>query len=182
MSEEIPAPAAVPALLATQLMAAEVYSYFLHVSSKDERDLWKKLLTEELEHISHLRQALENPPPDLKLPEANAMRMREIRDQALGMGTMFLTRLEGALRLESAELDFGLEGVAARRLKKSKSPFDYPGDILKHIMFLLDEAERYSESRNIGIQISRLHELLEASLSETTRRPRGEGTHIRPEE
>ena len=179
---EIPALEAVPALLSTQLMAAEVYAYFLRVSSEGEQDLWKTLLDDELDHVAHLRQVLrDDSPAGLHLPDANADRMRESCEQIKAMGKeLFLMRLEGALRLECAELDYGLEGLAARRLKRSHPASDYPGDISSHIMFLIGQAERYTHSRNIGLQIRRLRELLETSLTDTAYIPRDDGSHIIP--
>lgn len=175
-------PGMIPALLATQLMAAEVYARFLHVSSEGERELWKKMLEEELEHVEHLRKVLSSGiVPNIAIPEVNAERMRDSCDQVIRMGSdLFLLRLEGALRLECAELDYGLEGLAARRLRVVRTEFDYPGDISKHIGDLLQEAERYAESRNIGMQIRRLQELLETSLTDTVFIPKDDETKILP--
>lgn len=182
MQANIPAQIAVPGLLCTQLMAAEVYSYFLHVSSEGEKELWKRLLREELEHVDHLRRVfMDNLAQGVLLPEVNVLRMREIRDQVLALGCdMFLLRLEGALRLECAELDYGLEGLAARRLRKKHYPFDFPGDIAEHVKGLIHEATRYAESRNIGLLTTRLKELLETSLSETSLLIRKEDSWVNP--
>lgn len=170
MHKEMSAQKAVPALLVTQLMAAEVYSQFLNVSSAGEWDLWKRMLDDELDHIAHLRQVVGG---DLSFnhifPTINIEKMRETCDQIIHMGEeLFMMRLEGALRLECAELDYGLEGMAARRLKRKHPLIDYPGDIQEHISYLIKEAERYAESRNIGLQIRRLRELFETSLADTT--------------
>lgn len=166
MNEHMSATEAIPALLATQLMAAEVYSTFLHMSRDGEKFLWKRMLCDELEHVEYMRDLLFSERTlDFHLPFINVERMRETCNRVVEHGgELFLLRLEGALRLEIAELDFGLEGLVARKMKKNSLLSDYPGDIATHMDSLLNEARRYSESPNIGMQITRLTELLETSV------------------
>lgn len=170
MEHAAPADAGLPALLSTQLLAAEVYAYFLTVSSQSERALWGKLLEDELEHVFHVRSVLHREIPEgIELPAANTEKMRETCAFVTRQGgELFLLRLEGALRLECAELDYGLEGLLARRLSKSTLIPDYRFDIMKHLLYLLDTSERYMESPNIGMQVRRLHELLETSLRDSS--------------
>lgn len=183
MHGNIPASTAIPALLCTQLLAAEVYTYYFHVSSEGEKDLWKKMLVDELEHVEHLRRVLmDDAAHGVLLPKINVERMRETATHVTALGRdMFLMRLEGALRLECAELDYGLEGLAARRLRQNRLSFEYPGDISAHITHLMNEAERYAESHNIGVQITRLGELLESSLSDTVHISREEDSLLDPQ-
>lgn len=169
MQCDMPISVAIPSLLATQLLAAEVYSHFLSLSSDLEAALWKKMLLDEMEHAEHLKNLLDlELPRDLTVPYINVERVREMCEQ-VGMycSETFLLRLEGALRLESAELDYGLEGFTAKKLCKSDLVPDYPGDVNEHVGFLLAEAERYSESPNIGLQIIRVKEILDTSMAET---------------
>lgn len=171
MSPNIPAHSALPALLATQLLAAEVYAYFLSVSSQSESVLWKKLLEDELEHVAQIRRVLHREIPEgMDLPTANIDKMHESCAHITRLGgDLFLLRLEGALRLECAELDFGLEGLLARRLSKSSLIPDYQFDVAGHLEHLIEWSGRYMESPNIGMQVRRLEELLETSLRDTSR-------------
>lgn len=158
-------------------MAAEVYSTFLNMSSDAEAHLWKKMLSDELDHVEHLKKLLDsNISADLILPDVNIAAMRSSCDRIAAHGNnLFLLRLEGALRLECAELDYGLEGVVARKMEKSALMPSYPGDVSTHIMYLLDEAKRYSVSPNIGRQIGRLTDLLETCMRSTRILPAEDG-------
>ncbi|MCC8189280.1 MAG: hypothetical protein LIP77_01415, partial [Planctomycetes bacterium] len=99
----------------------------------------------------------------------NVPRVRATCDQVRLHGSgSFLLRLEGALRLECAELDYGLEGLAARRLTRDRPLAEYAEEIIDHVRYLLREAKRYAQSANIGLQRRRLAELLETSLSSPT--------------
>lgn len=161
---------ALPSLLATQLLAAEVYAEFLRLSSGWERQLWKKMLDDELDHVGHLRSLLNSEQPeDIVFPYINVWRVRDACNWAKKNGTAyFLLRLESSLRLECAELDFGLEGLVARRLEKRHILPGYTGDIAEHLGYLLNEAARYEQSPNIGLQIRRLTDLHETCLRETS--------------
>lgn len=181
MHDDFAARTAIHSLLASQLLAAMVYSDFILRSGEAEREIWEQMLDDELEHVAHLRQLLHGGPvPNLRLPEINVLRMRESCEKIIALGReTFLLRLEGALRLECVELDYGLEGMAARRLRNNEIILDYPGDVRAHLNYLLGEAKRYTESRNIGLQIRRLNELLETSLTETTVKTRTNSTRIK---
>lgn len=170
MSEDMPFQDALPALLATQLLAAEVYTHFLRLSSDREENLWRKMLDDELDHVDHLRRVLRiEIAVSSPFPHINVPRVRETCEAAKQNGSSyFLLRLEGALRLECAELDFGLEGLTAKRLEKSYNLPNYSGDIAEHLDFLMAETERYAESPNIGRQRQRLIELLETCLKDKT--------------
>lgn len=171
MASATPVRVTLSALLSTQLLAAEVYAHFLALSSAGEEELWKKLLEDELDHVAHIGELLNGTlPVRMALPAVNVEKMREICAQAAKMGDeLFLLRLEGALRLESAELDYGLEGLMARRLERTALASGYRFDVSAHLGHLLEASERYMESPNIGLQVRRLRELLETSLRDTTR-------------
>lgn len=156
-------------LLSTQLMAAEVYAHFLRVSSQGEHELWGCMLDHELEHIEELRGLLRsNQTVNIELPAINLTKLREITSQIIDMGNdQFILRLEGALRLESAELDYGLEGMAVRRLHRQiELQNDIPA-IRTHINVLLETAKRYAGARNIALLIRRLRDLTDASTTDT---------------
>lgn len=173
MQGEMPACTALPALLATQLLSAELYAYFTYLSSDAERDLWIGMMHEEMEHADHLNALFDVCiPPSLTFPEIKVERLRDTVGWARKHSDMFLQRLEGALRLECAELDYGLEGLVARRLEKRELLPGYPGDVRAHISRLLDMADRYAASPNIGLQASRLRELLDTSLATGAERER----------
>lgn len=156
-------------LLTTQLMAAEVYAHFLRVSSRSEHELWGNMLNHELEHIEELRGLLRSDSEvAIDLPEINLVRLREITNQIIDSGSeQFILRLEGALRLESAELDYGLEGMAVRRIHRQVGLQNDIPAIRSHIKLILDTAKRYSGARNIDLLIRRLQELTEASTTDT---------------
>lgn len=178
MDGELPADTAVPALLATQLMAAEVYARFLYLSSDEEAGLWKKMLADELEHVDLLKKlVLSEYTLPFTLPGANVQRMAEVCEHIAKTGAdYFLLRLEGALRLECAELDFGLEGLMARRLAKNDILPEYAEEIADHLKRLLAEAERYAASPNIDMQMRRLRDLHETCTKDTISREREKGT------
>lgn len=165
------------ALLATQLMAAEVYADFLRLSSEGEHELWGKMLDHELDYVTELHKLLRsNQVVDIDLPEINLIRLREITSQILDSSNdLFMVRLEGALRLETAELDYGLEGMSVRRMQRRKVSIQ--NDVLairSHIATLLEAADRYKEARNIGLLIRRLRDLTEASTTDTQHYDRGD--------
>lgn len=178
MDEKISANKSIPALLATQLMAAEVYARFLHLSRDEETVLWKKMLTDELDHIDLLKKLiLSETELAFALPDVGVQRMAVVGAQIAKTGTdYFLLRLEGALRLECAELDFGLEGLVAKKLAKNDILPEYAGEVALHLNRLLTEAERYAASVNIDMQMRRLKDLYETCTKDTTSRPRERGT------
>ncbi len=174
MQGDMPIQDAIPSLMSTQLLTAEVYSLFLGLSREGEADLWKKLLMDELEHIEHVRNLLRiDLPGDLSFPFINVERVRDVCARAAKNGEdLFLLRLEGALRIECAELDYGLEGLVAKRLEKKEVLPGYQGDITEHLSKLLSVAERYSMSPNIGLQMRRLTELVDTCMADTSIHPR----------
>ncbi len=161
------------ALLSTQLLAAEVYSTFLRLSSEAESDLWKNMLNDELRHVHHVYAFLGSPLlSDARIPFVNVVKIREVCHRSIRLGKdLFLLRLEGALRLECAELDYGLEGAVAKSLNGDEILLGFPGDVSSHMTRLLAAAARYSESPNIGMQMRRLSELLETTLKKTSINP-----------
>jgi|GEM_PF-3003209 hypothetical protein len=170
MENAMNAKEALPMLMTTQLMSAEVYSRFLHMGGEPERKLWSKMLGEEVDHIEYLRNVMNGPiPDDIDLPLVNIDRMNKVCERITLQGMdSFMLRLEGALRLECAELDFGLESLAAKKFAKENLIINYPGDINKHLDDLKFQAQRYAASPNISMQIARLSELQDANDGSTT--------------
>ncbi len=170
MENAMSAKEAIPMLMTTQLMAAEVYSRFLHMGGEPEKKLWSKMLGEEVDHIEYMRNVMNSPIPDGKdLPRVNIDRMNKVCERITLQGMdSFMLRLEGALRLECAELDIGLEALAAKKFAKENLIINYPGDINKHLDDLKFQAKRYAASPNISMQIARLNELQDVSDSSTT--------------
>ncbi len=157
-----------PALLITQLMSAEVYARFVSMAEGYEKDLWKKMLEGEISHVNYLRNVFDISLPDeLTLPSVNIYRMEEVCDRVTlhGMDS-FILRLEGALRLESAELDYGLESLSAKRFAEHDLIVHYPGDIAEHLDDLIRQARHYRASPNIAVQIARLEELYDTTLGD----------------
>lgn len=150
-------------------MAAEVYAHFLRMCSRGEYQLWGQMLDHELNHVAELRDLLRsNQVIDIDLPEVNLIRLRDITTQILlSANDSFMMRLEGALRLETAELDYGLEGLSVRRMHRKYSVQSDIPSIRSHIALLLDTANRYKEARNIGLLIRRLKDLTDASTTDT---------------
>lgn len=166
MRDETSAEAAVRDLLFTQLAVAGVYAHFLRLSSAGEEALWKKMFDDEMEHVEHLRGMLGVTfPGGERFPRINVGRMEDACARALGGGGSFLLRLEWALRLECAELDYGLEGLAARRLENDSGFPGFSLDIGAHMEALLQAAGRYAASPNIGLVMRRLRELLDTCLA-----------------
>lgn len=170
MNEHADMHTAVPVLLTTQLMAAEVYSRFITMSHRDERELWSNMLADEVEHITYINSLMADSfPPDMRLPFVNANRLNDVCERVMLQGMdSFILRLEGALRLECAELDYGLEALAAKRLARGEYLVSYPGEIEAHLNELILQARRYEASPNIALQIARLEELYDASVKSTT--------------
>lgn len=170
MKEEATLRIALPALLATQLMAAEVYARFVGMSHNDERDLWSRMLAYEIEHVNYVNSLMTGSfTNDMRLPFANADRLNEVCERVTLQGMdSFILRLEGALRLECAELDYGLEALSAKRLARQNYLISYPGEIQAHLHELIRQARRYEASPNIAIQIVRLEDLYDSSIKGTT--------------
>lgn len=170
MEEEATLGESIPALLTTQLMAASLYSRYYSLASREEKPLWHKMLFDELGHVDYLHSIFDDEfPGDIFIPFINDDRIGAVCEQAVILGAdSFLLRLEGALRLECAELDYGLEAFAAKRLVQFNSLVDYPGEIREHIEELVNHAKTYQASPNIGNLIARLEELYDTSVSNTT--------------
>lgn len=148
-------------LLLTQLRAADVYARFYSHSGKDEAALWKKMLRHELDHIHYLdilfthELPVEDILPLIKVEKVVAVCERAIKEADIS----FRVRLEHALRLESAELDYGLEALAAHEVDKLHGSVPYPGRIEDHLRDLLIVARKYEADRGLGMLIARMEEL-----------------------
>ena len=155
-----------PDLLATQLLAAEVYTLFISRSTGEEALLWRMMLLEELDHIRFLADLLEKDTTiTADLPPVRLDIIRAIAERARTNGaSSTLERVEEGLRLEHAEVDFGLEALVAKRLSVSAGVPGYAGRLEDHYRELLGYAMRYRASRDIGVQIARLEEHLATTV------------------
>lgn len=153
---------ALPDLLSTQLLAANVYAAFVKHSRGDEQALWKRMLLEELAHIRFLAMMIEEDRlPEVLLPEVKTAAFLDLyeRAQEAACESPFERTLWG-LRLEHAEIDFGLESLAANTVGQSPDTPVYPGPLQDHYSALLDWAGRYRGAHEIAIQIARIEEHL----------------------
>lgn len=168
MHKNLPITTALPGLILTQLAASAVYAHFMKLSSDGERALWEQMLGDELEHVDYLGKVLksETRENDFLWP-VNDRQLDLLARRIIDMGSKsFLLRLEGALRLECAELDFGLEALAAEALVSRHMAIGYPGDIADHLEDLLLQAARYEAAPNIRAQVSRLNDIYQTCVSE----------------
>jgi len=150
-----------PDLLSTQLLAADVYAVFLRRSEEPyERELWRHLLLEEFAHIRFVGLLLESDrPPETPLPAVRLDAFREIHDRALQFaGDSPYERALWALRLEHAEIDFGVEAMAVEALGRDPSSPVFAGTVEEHYDRILRYAARFQGAREISLQIARIRE------------------------
>lgn len=146
-------------VLTTQLQAAQVYATFMRYAEGEEHELWNIMFDEELLHARCISEGIRKeagrtlPIEDLK-PEA-------FRDIVFGAvqaaGESSYQRLLWALRLEHAEIDFGLERAVQQILQRNRI---WPGDstMNDHYKRLLSWARRYDGAPDVAIQIARIEE------------------------
>ncbi|MCX7935246.1 MAG: hypothetical protein N3A66_08320 [Planctomycetota bacterium] len=151
------------ALLSTQLLAADVYASFTRQTrDEEEAAFWQKMLFEELGHIRFAAMMLENgkPPPAL-LPEIRLSAFREIHERAVAIAAdAVFDRVLWALRLEHAEIDFGVEALAMDKVGRSVAAPVYPSPLREHYECLLAYAARYRAAKEIAAQMARIEEHL----------------------
>jgi len=153
---------ALPDLLITQLLASEVYATFLKCASEQEREMWREMLAGELSNIRFLAMLIEEESiPSLQLPQVKLDPFRELCARACEYAPQSaFERTLWALRLEHAEIDFGLEALAASVVGHAPETPVYPGHVQEQYGKLLAWAARYKGAREIAIQIARIEEHL----------------------
>ncbi len=159
-NETISLQKALPDLLITQLMAAEVYVTFIKYSRNKELAVWHRMLASELSSIRFLSMLMEEKElPSLALPCVRLQtfcslceRAREFAPQSAFERTLW------ALRLEHAEIDFGLEALSTNVVGHAPDTPVYPGSVETEYAHLLEWALRYKGAREIAIQIARIEE------------------------
>ncbi len=160
MPDEIMLQEALPEMLSIQLLAADVYVIFLGCAQGEEQRLWQKMLTEELSHIRFIAMLMEaETVPKVLMPSVKMDAFRQLygRAQETAPRSAF-DRMLWALRLEHAEIDFGVEALAAKRMEDAPDTPVYPGPIQDHYLGLLKWAERYQGAREIALQVARIRE------------------------
>jgi len=152
---------ALPDLLSTQLLTADVYATFLRTAqAEEEKALWSRMLQEEFAHIRFVHMLMEEPTvPRLLLPEIKIGAFREIHGRALAFAEdSAFERILWALRVEHAEIDFGVEALAMDVLSRAPDTPVYPGPVREHYAGILQHAERYRGAKEVAAQMARIEE------------------------
>jgi len=149
-------------VLTTQLQAAQVYATFMRYSESEELDLWHTMFDEELGHARCVSEGLrQTPMPVLPLDDLKPEAFRDIVFGAVqAAGESSYQRLLWALRLEHAEIDFGLEKAVQQILGRSRICSSHSATMFDHYRRLLEWARRYDGAPDVAIQISRIEEHL----------------------
>lgn len=156
-----------PQMLSTQLLAADVYATFLLYARGNEGDVYHQLLKEELSHVRFVSMMLEEQSvPEVPLPEPSLDAFRHLCENARHAARHSpFERTLWALRLEHAEIDFGLESFVAIAVSEWPDTPVCPGPVTKHYLDLIEWARRYEAAREIAIQIARLEEHVSSAPS-----------------
>jgi len=156
------------ALLSTQLLAADVYAAFWRLTC-DEKEgaFWQKMLFEELSHIRFAAMMIENEAwRSTGQLEIHLAPFREIHSRALAVAAdAVFDRVLWALRLEHAEIDFGVEALAMDMVGRSLMAPAYPVPVREHYKCLLAYASPYRSVKEISVQMARIEEHLPPSSS-----------------
>ncbi len=149
-------------VLTTQLQAAQVYATFMRYSEGEEFELWHIMFDEELGHAHCVSEGLRlKPIPELPLEDLKPEPFRDIVFGAVqSAGESSYQRLLWALRLEHAEIDFGLEKAVQQVLSRSHAGHGQSTTMIDHYRRLLEWARRYDGAPDVAIQISRIEEHL----------------------
>ncbi len=151
-----------PDLLMTQLLAADVYATFVKWAEGEEEALWQEMLSTELSNVRFVGMlAEEEALPPLELPPVKIEAFRELCRNAREYATQSaFERTLWALRVEHAEIDFGLERLAANVVSHAPETPVYPGRLHEQYHRLLEWSQRYKGAREIAIQVARIEEHL----------------------
>lgn len=165
MSDLVPLESLLPNMLSTQLLAADVYATFLGYAREHEFDLWRQMLHQELGHIRFIGMLMEEKDlPAVELPTVRLDVFRDLCKRARRFAAeSAFERTLWALRVEHAQIDFGVEALAARQVGSSPDTPVYPGPVQDHYDDLLRWAERYRGAREVAVQIARIEEHLPGS-------------------
>jgi len=146
-------------LVNTQMMAARVYLAFARITHGDEYNVWKTMLQHEIDHTDFLSGLFDGDSDDpVILPPVRYDLFRELAQRALlEKDLSAIQRVELALRIEHAEIDYGLEGLLLGRHGKSPLP-PYKEGVEHHYEALFSYASRYAAAPEIAIQIERIRE------------------------
>ncbi len=160
MTDTTPLVDALPEMLSTQLLAADVYATFICHSQAEEQELWRQMLQQELAHIRFVAMMMEEDTlPAVMLPAIRMSTFRDLCSRARQYAPeSAFERTLWALRLEHAQIDFGVEALAAKTVGQSLDTPVYPGPVEEHYEQLLKWAERYRGAREIAVQIARIEE------------------------
>lgn len=168
--DSIPLQDALPDMLSTQLLAADVYATFLKCAKGDECVLWEQMIQNELAHVRFVAMLMqEESIPDVTLPGVRLEVFRDLCERARTYASeSAFERTLWALRLEHAQIDFGVEALAARSVGASPDTPVYPGPVEEHYAELLKWAERYRGAREVAVQIARIEEHLPVRSGDST--------------
>ncbi|MBN2711017.1 MAG: hypothetical protein JXR97_01085 [Planctomycetes bacterium] len=162
MGETLPLKEALPDLLSIQLLASDVYATFFKCAEGEEKEVWANMLQQELGHVKFVAMMMEEKNvPDIVLPVVKTEVFRDLCLRARTYATeSAFERTLWALRLEHAQIDFGVEALAVRSIGDAPNTPVYPGPVESHYADLLKWAARYRGAREISVQIARIEEHL----------------------
>ncbi len=151
-----------PDLLTSQLVAAEVYAMFVKYSEGREREVWWQMLREELAHVNFVSRVMEQDDlPEVDISEIRLDAIKHVAREALAYGgSSAYQRVLWGLRLEHAEIDFGLEALTLGKLSGHPDVPVYTSPLRDHYEILLSLAERYRAAQEISMQVARIREHL----------------------
>lgn len=152
-----------PALLSTQLLAADVYaSFYRQTCDVEEAIFWQRMLFEELSHIRFAAMMMENEAQAVAaFPEIRLAPFREIHEHAIAVAAEAISdRILWALRLEHAEIDFGVEALAMDKVGRSAVAAVCAPPVREHYECLLAYAAPYRTAKEIAAQMARIEEHL----------------------
>ena len=151
---------ALPELLITQLLAADVYATFVKHSRNKARGIWQHMLASKLSSVRFISMLMEEENlPELVLPTIKLQAFRSLCERAREFAPhSAFERTLWALRLEHAEIDFGLEALSTNVVGHAPDTPVYPGNVEAEYVHLLQWAERYKGAREIAIQVARIEE------------------------
>jgi hypothetical protein len=156
---------ALPDLMSTQVLAVDVYATFMKCSKGHELELWLDMLQQELAHVRFIGMLLDSEEvPDVQLPGVKLDAFRDLCERARNYAReSAFERTLWALRLEHAQIDFGVEALAIKSIGEAPGTPVYPQSVDEHYDKLLEWAERYRGAREVASQIARIEEHIPGS-------------------